>query len=256
MPISIDRKLHKKKRKAAVGKAGRCLAFLMCGLICLFSWKWDIHAEGYYTPVDATIPFVCYTVEGAESDFQIQIKSESVGAPLPIEDTIHIDQEGQGTFKIKLTEPGTFDYLVYEIEGTDDTVHYDNTRYDVHVYVTSDEEDRLDYMVAVNYENTDEKPAKVEFKNDIKGQRRPTEETTEEITEEMTTEGTTEKPPTNVKTGDDTSLTLLITLCTVSASGILAILGLVMMRRSKDRKELDMDPNPEENSGDTDKSDE
>ena len=244
------RKLHTSGHGSLIGKAGRCLALLMCGLLGLFSWKWDIHAEGYYTPVDATISFVCNAEEGVESDFQIQIRSESFGAPLPDEDSIHIDQRGQGTFHIVLTEPGTFDYLVYEIEGADETVRYDKTRYDIHVYVTSTEEDRLEYMVAVNYENTDEKPAKVEFINDVKGQRRTTEETTEEIT----TESTTERPPSNVKTGDDTSLTLLITICTASASGILAILGLIMLRKNRDRRESDTET--KDHSGDSDNPDE
>ena len=229
MPVSIKRKLHSKGLRTCIGKAGRCLALLMCGLICLFSVKWNACAEGFYKPVDAVIPFICYAGDGVESEFRIQIRSESVGAPLPEEDTIHVDQEGQGSFRIELTEPGTFDYLVYEIEGSDEKVLYDETRYDVHVYVTCGEDDRLDYMVAVNYADTAEKPSKVEFKNDVKSESR--------TTEEVTTEQTTEKPPTDVKTGDDTSLTLLITLCTVSASGILALLGLIMLRKKRDNEE-------------------
>ena len=229
MPVSIKRKLHSKGLRTCIGKAGRCLALLMCGLICLFSGKWNACAEGFYKPVDAVIPFVCHAGKGVESEFRIQIRSESVDAPLPNEDTIHVDQEGKGSFRIELTEPGTFDYLVYEIKGTDDTIIYDETRYDVHVYVTCGDDDRLEYMVAVNYADTDEKPAEVEFKNDVKNERRTTEETT--------TEKTTEKPPTNVKTGDDTSLTLLITLCATSAAGILALLGLIMLRKKNDNNE-------------------
>ena len=247
MPVSFKRKLHRKDRGLLIGIAGRGLALLMCGLLCLFSWKCDASAEGYYTPVDAVIPFVCHAEEGVESEFRIQIQTESAGAPLPDTDTVRINQKGQGSFRIELTEPGTFDYLVYEIKGTDEKISYDETRYDVHVYVTSNGDERLEYMVAVNYADTDEKPTEVEFKNDVKGKTRPSEDPT---TEETTTEGTTEKPPTDVKTGDDTSLTLLITLCTVSASGILAIIGLILIRRKRSSKD-ELTDAPADQSGDS-----
>ena len=214
---------------------------LIIALFGMYFCQIRVNAENAYTPVDAVIRFECESVKEADMEYRIRIRTENENIPLPDRDTIRINNEGQGSFHLQLTEPGTYDYLVYQEIGTDDSIRYDETKYDIHVFVTENEAGILDYSVAVNLAGTDKKPEKVTFRNELKNATRPTE-TTEEDTEE-----TTEKPPTNVQTGDDTSLTLLITLCTVSASGILAILGLLMMKRRK-KGEEDSESDPQKGS--------
>lgn len=215
---------------------------LIIALFGMYFCQIRVNAENAYTPVDAVIRFECESVKEADMEYRIRIRTENENIPLPDRDTIRINNEGQGSFHLQLTEPGTYDYLVYQEIGTDDSIRYDETKYDIHVFVTENEAGILDYSVAVNLAGTDKKPEKVTFRNDLKNATRPTETPSEETTEE-----TTEKPSKNVQTGDDTSLTLLITLCTVSASGILAILGLLMMKRRK-KGEEDSESDPQKGS--------
>jgi len=207
----------------------------MAGLLCLlFASVFAslcVFAEVEYTPVDAEIPFVCYTVEDVETEYQISIKAKEESSPIPDQNVIRLNEGGQGSFRICITEPGTYDYLVYELRGEDDTIKYDDTQYDIHVFVTNNEENELDYSVTVNYAGTDKKPDKVTFKNDVKSDRRTTEEKTEEVTEEKT-EHSTEPGTKTSQTGDDTALSLLFILGGIAIAGIIVVV-ILKVRNSK-----------------------
>ncbi len=77
--------------------------------------------------------------------------------------------------KSYISEPGTYEYLLYQIKGSDENIIYDETQYDVHVSVLTDEDGKLTYSVAVTIADTDDKPESVEFKNDTAGAERTTE---------------------------------------------------------------------------------
>ena len=131
------------------------------------SISYTAKAEGVYTPVNAVIHFTCLKPRDLkDTTYSICIKTENSAAPLPQKDTVLINKSGEGSFKIEITEPGTFVYRVYQEKGNDKDVKYDDTQYDIYVYVTSDEKDRLSYMVSVNYADTDVKPISVSFENE------------------------------------------------------------------------------------------
>jgi len=239
MRISYAEKLHKVERRSlAAGKFFLGMAGLLCLLFVSVLASLSVFAEGKYTPVDAVIPFVCYAVEDAETEYRISIKAKENTSPVPDQDVIRLDEGGQGSFRICLTEPGTYDYLVYELRGEDDTIKYDDTKYDIHVFVTGDDTDKLEYTVAVNYADTDKKPEKVTFQNDVKSGRRDTEEVTEEVTEERT-ERSTEQESRTSQTGDDTALTLLFILGGIAVVGILVVVILKIRnaKRGEEREE-------------------
>lgn len=183
------------------------------------SISYTAKAEGVYTPVNAVIHFTCLKPRDLkDTKYSICIKTENSAAPLPQKDTVLINKSGEGSFKIEITEPGTFVYRVYQEKGTDAEVKYDDTQYDVYVYVTSDENDKLSYMVSVNYADTDVKPISVSFENESTKviPDKPSEDTesptvdtstqddTEEPTEEpSTTDKTTEEPTTTDKTTEE-----------------------------------------------------
>ena len=213
----------------------RIICLLICGFLC-FSVSHTVYARDGYTPVDAVIVFKCTDVEQVENNqYQITIRNENSAAPLPDNDTVNINDSGEGSFKIRITEPGTYDYLVYQIKGDDENVNYDNTIYEVHVFVVSNEDNELQYSVAVNIADTDRKPETVEFKNMAANRVPDTENDTEEKTEKLTegttelttetqqtlTEGTTEDKVNNTsaKTGDAAD---------ISAAVIMMIASLLM----------------------------
>lgn len=194
-------------------------AFIMVmSFLCVIGEKCAVHADYLYKPVDAHITFICQGIEGIEGgQYRISIKSETGLAPLPSQEVITVDEDGKGEFILHITEPGTYEYQVYQIKGADTDVVYDDTKYDVHVYVISNEDGNLEYSVAVNISNTDQKPDSVEFKN---------------IAADKTTETTTEAttvPPTNTsaqsaKTGDETAVGFLVLMLIIASIGIIILL--------------------------------
>lgn len=194
-------------------------AFIMVmSFLCVIGEKCIVHADYLYKPVDAHITFICQGIEGIDGgQYRISIKSETGLEPLPSQEIITVDEDGKGEFILHITEPGTYEYQVYQIKGADTDVVYDDTKYDVHVYVISNEDGNLEYSVAVNISNTDQKPDSVEFKN---------------IAADKTTETTTEAttvPPTNTsaqsaKTGDETAVGFLVLMLIIASMGIIILL--------------------------------
>ncbi len=173
----------------------------------------NVFAESNYLPIDAVIEFVCLEAQNAkDTTYNICIKTDEANAPLPKDDKVLINSSGQGKFQIELNEPGTYVYTVYQEKGSDQDIQYDDTMYDIYVYVTNNENDQLVYTVSVTYADTDQKPVSVDFKNkkkkDSSGRTEDTSETpskkqtTEAKTDEVTEDGGTE---TTEKTEEDTS---------------------------------------------------
>lgn len=194
-------------------------AFIMVmSFLCVIGEKCAVHADYLYKPVDAHITFICQGIEGIDGgQYRISIKSETGLEPLPSQEIITVSEDGKGEFILHITEPGTYDYQVYQIKGSDTEVLYDETKYDVHVFVLSDENGKLEYSVAVNVSNTDQKPDIVEFKNIAAN-----------TTTETTTEATT-VPPTNTsaqsaKTGDETAVGFLVLMLIIASIGIIILL--------------------------------
>ena len=216
-------KMHTfKTRTPSSVLVGMLLAVLSLGIILAVSVlgsSEDTHsmsnvfAEGSYTPVDAVIEFVCLESQNVKNTtYNICIKSDDANAPLPKDDKVLINSSGKGKFQIELNEPGTYVYTVYQEKGSDPDIQYDDTMYDIYVYVTNNENDQLAYTVSVTYADTDQKPVSVDFKNEKKkdssGRTEDTSETpskkqtTEAKTDEVTEDGGTE---TTEKTEEDTS---------------------------------------------------
>ncbi|MCR5214656.1 MAG: hypothetical protein K6E10_09580 [Eubacterium sp.] len=148
-------------------------------------------AESLYKPVDALISFECGEMFGDKPyDYKIKIKTQDSITPMPQDDTVTVDGRGKGSFRIKITEPGTYVYRVYEEIGSDSEVIYDNTEYDVYVYVINNENNELTYSVSVNYADTDEKPSTLYFNNDSSKKNKVPENSYTESSTEAKTEDT------------------------------------------------------------------
>ena len=216
------------KRKLHMRKTEKLLIMLGTFFLCLFSMVGTLTAAPAYIPVDATIPFSCQAVPGGESLYEIKIRSKTETSPAPEQDVIRIDREGNGSFQIRITEPGNYDYLVYELQGSDSNIVYDDTMYDVHVFVTNNDRQELEYYVTTNYTDTDEKPKKVVFQNAVQSES--------VTTEEATTEHETVKPPSDVQTGDDTRLGLIIMICAIAGAGVVVLMIRMIIVHRKEKK--------------------
>ena len=192
---------------------------LICVLFAVYFCSFAAHAERVYEPVDAVIPFECVNDTGVENvSFNIKLKAEDSGAPVPEDSLITLDKAGKGEFRITILEPGNYVYRVYQEKGNNSDVKYDDRKYDVHVCVLNGENDKLIYTVAVNYADTDVKPTALAFENEVASDRKTpsTEETTEDTNEHP------EKK--QAQTGDDSGI--WFELFFISLIGVLVLLGI------------------------------
>ena len=145
----------------------------------------------------------CYYLEGVGSE------AESVEAT-----KIYLRDGENGAFVISYLEPGTYHYLVHQESGTDSKAIYDNTIYNVDVYVTTEENGTLSADPIIYKEGSTQKKAELEFINSK---------------EKLMDSGKSDRP----KTGDQGTIKELIILMTVSALGIIRCLNM-KRRRSSD----------------------
>ena len=235
---------NEKLNKFGVGSYARgrlITAFLMVmSFICIFIGGMDAFAEFQYTAVDAHVKFTCGLTEKLKNNsYKICIEAKTPGAPVPEKNSFTINEAGEGEFLISITEPGTFDYLVYQKEGTNKDMKYYASRYDVHVYVTADSSDRLTYSVSINYEDTAEKPSEIEFVNNSSYSGDYEETTTEKKDDpddkdkDKKTDGKDKESGTDkntngkngknnvVKTGDETPIAVVMIVAAISLVGII-----------------------------------
>ena len=212
------------KKSSARGRL--ITAFLMVmSFLCIFGGKITANAAFQYEAVDAHITFNCKQIDGVEeSVYQITIKSENENAPVPKQDIVKVDNSGKGEFVVSISEPGNYEYLLYQIKGSDENITYDETKYDVHVSVLSDENGKLTYSVAVTLADSDEKPESVEFKNNTAGADRTTEAPPANINPPA-------KKQTKIKTGDEMRLIFVTIMAMIALAGIITI---VREKKNKD----------------------
>ena len=162
--------------------------------------------------VTARIPVVCEKVDSEET-FHYQLK----GSPSQYEEIEQTELElksgEKGYFQISYHYPGTYHYTVSQMAGTDKKTTYDNTEYQVDVYVTESENGELFAQPILYLKGEDGKKAELAFKN-----TRETEKGSSNTPNTAKRETDTRH---KVKTGDTTDIILW--------SVFLVILGMVLI---------------------------
>ncbi|MBR1382529.1 MAG: hypothetical protein IJ555_01760 [Ruminococcus sp.] len=149
------------KISKAVNKAAAiCLALLFCVMLSAAA------ASAYEAKTNARIPVSCLKVSD-ESDqiYTIKIETESSQAPAPRSDILSISEDGTAYFEIDITEPGTFDYTVYELRGDDEAIEYDSSVYNVTLFVENGPDGELIYNVIAGKAGEDTKHDSIDFYN-------------------------------------------------------------------------------------------
>ena len=194
--------------------------------------------------VTARIPVVCEKVDSEET-FHYQLK----GSPSQYEEIEQTELElksgEKGYFQISYHYPGTYHYTVSQIAGTDKKTTYDNTEYQVDVYVTESENGELFAQPILYLKGEDGKKAELAFKN-----TRETEKGSSNTPN--TAKGETEKGSSNtpntakgetdtrykVKTGDTTDIILWSVFLVISGMVLItATLQKNRMRREEKEHE-------------------
>ena len=215
-------------------------------VVCSFSFllSRDMTASAYET-VDAVIPVFCHELTaGEQHSYDIIIEPADVSLPMPESSIITVDSGENAVFSIDISEPGTYDYRVYELSGTDERVEYDDTVYLVSIFAENDNSGGLRTAVSAKDEKTGLKVRDIEFIDSAEEQTTTASTTTQtstqtagaSTTQPVTTTTTTRKTTiietiTDIMTGDTMPVGLLC--CVMAFAAFIAAAA----RRKKDGEE-------------------
>lgn len=188
--------------------------FKVMSLLSLLLWVALAQAMAAAEDMMTAIPF---TVEYAPGTVTIEALK---GAPEPKQATFS-DAE-KGSFELSFTEPGDYEYRIYQHAGNKAGVIYDTTVFEVGIYVRVNADGHLYHTVIVSMDDDSHKPSEIIFRN--KPQPTSTPGPSSSTSSTITTP----------KTGDDNELSLWITLQAVSVVGLGALL-LIYVRGKKHR---------------------
>lgn len=139
---------------------------LMCSVLLALSYS--VRAGFINTPVNAEVPFECVKAEKVLGEkYNIVIERMDESSPEPDTDEITLSGTGTGVFGIEIDEPGTYQYKVYERTGANKNIIYDDTIYEVTLFVTQDDDGILHYQVILS-NGSIFKPAEIKFVNKSK----------------------------------------------------------------------------------------
>ena len=185
------------------GRKIRILTYL-AAVLMLFSIVPVCAAE---KTVEAEIPVSC-TGENTTESFSYHLKAETSEFQTLSADSLSLRDGETGSFSVLYTNPGTYHYTLSQEKGTDRKTTYDETVYNVDVYVTEDEDGRMSAEPVIYLNGSSGKKQSAGFRNIRKPDR---------------TAG-------NVNTGDTSS-----TAFWIAASGLSTMLmGIMISRRKKE----------------------
>lgn len=121
----------------------------------------SVFAEGKGEPdtVTAEIPFSC------DEGGTVKLEPVSEGAIMPETDTIAVGNGEKGSFKVTYLEPGTYEYIMYQLPIDSKDIDQDKSRYEVSVSVYYDEKDSMCASLVAKNEATKYKPESIKFEN-------------------------------------------------------------------------------------------
>ena len=167
--------------------------------------------------LEAEIIVNCMQYSDTKSeDYIVAIEGVDDSVPAPMQDKLDIKEDGSGSFKIAVSEPGTYDYIIYQKPGSDENTKYDDKVYHVKVFVTQVESGELLVTVAATVGDNGEKPDRIEFHN--------------EVMESSGSRDSSTTPP--VRTGDETNVPAFVVLAAVMV--VVFIILLVTRKKNGD----------------------
>ena len=151
---------------AKQGRMGQALLLFVSFFLIFYFVSIHTKASANYTPLSAKIPFYAQNVSANPSiNYQITIEKKDSSTPAPDVDNLVIKCNQSGEFTVVVTEPGTYEYKVYQTKGKQAYVDYDKKVYDVFLCVVNDAGGELAYTVSATLEGSSVKPDRISFAN-------------------------------------------------------------------------------------------
>ena len=184
------------------------MRYFFC-LLCVCMTVMPVFAD---KSVTALIPVSCSAANTTET-FIYNISAETTEYQQLDVTTLKLTDKQDGNFKVTYTLPGKYHYTVKQDKGTDKDTTYDETVYNVDVYVTENDAGEMAAKVVAYVKGNDDKTDKLSFQN--KKTAPPA--------------ATTYRP--SVQTGDTYAL---IGFCVLLLAALCAaVFGLLKMKRSR-----------------------
>lgn len=137
---------------------------MLAAMTVLLFFVFPVKAEFRYTPINAEIPVVVDSEKTGNEKYEVVIEKIDKDAPMPPKNKYIFNGAGDEKIELKIEEPGTYRYKIYEKTGDNEKVEYDDTAYTVTVYVTSDKNGKLEAKTILSKGKL-LKPTAVKFAN-------------------------------------------------------------------------------------------
>lgn len=209
----------------------RKLTYILSGILSSMLWISGVglSARAEEKTVTVRIPVSCtgdYTAE------RFTFELEGGGSVYEQVDagTLTLADGEEGYFAVTYSYPGTYHYTAEQKPGSDDATVYDDTVYQIDVYVTENDAGEKEVHPVMYVKGEMEKREKLDFHNSREvpvspeEPESPKESEQPEQTETVTPVSVPEVRRTEPRTGDNSSLTLWIVVL-LSASGIICTVG-------------------------------
>ena len=212
-----------------MSKTGKKVRILTC-LVAMFMLFGTIPVCAAEKTVEAKIP-VSSTGKNTKESFSYHLKAETSEFQTLATDSLSLRDGETGSFSVLYTYPGTYHYTISQEKGTDKKTTYDETVYNVDVYVTEDEDGEMSAEPVIYLNGSNGKKQSASFVNtkELDAIKTTGNVETDAIKTTGNVETDTIKTTGNVKTGDTSNTAFWIVTLGLSAT----LMGIMILKRKK-----------------------
>lgn len=140
---------------------------LLCILMIFIFSSFTVYAGNVATTVNLEVNNVIIGDAPHEKEtFIYLLKAKDSENPMPKTNEISIDGRGTASFdKIKFTSPGLYEYQVVQNKGTNKDYTYDETIYEVSIYIKSDDKAIFTPIIKIYKNDSELKSEAISFEN-------------------------------------------------------------------------------------------
>ena len=200
----------------------RKLTYILSGILSSMLWisGVSLSARAEEKTVTVRIPVSC-TGDHTDERFTFELEGGGSVYEQVQEKTLELSDGEENSFAVVYNYPGTYHYTVHQKAGTDEQTVYDDTVYQIDVYVTENDAGEKEVYPVMYVKGEMEKREKLEFHNSREVPASPKEP---EQPDAVTPVSVPEVQRTEPRTGDNSSLTLCM-LVLLTASGTIYMVG-------------------------------
>ncbi len=167
-----------------------------------------------------------------EESFFYEIQASEDDSPLPDNLDVTIVGAGSATFEnFVFNKTGAYGYQIYQLSGENDDYDYDQTVYDVTVYISNDGNDGLESTIHVMKSGTQLKSAEITFTNAYQDPDDGSGDSSDDSSDDGDSDSEDDSTGEGAQTGDTTNINPILLL-------MLGSLTVLVMLLDKKREEI------------------